>query len=247
MFDLAPADFTKALLVGMGLVAAGMALSFALAIVLGGFKVGSLRREMTIEVPAADFATFWTQAYQRIMALGFAAEETAGHFVQGGASFLNPQSHTHAKTKKRLTVETLEQTSTTTTLRFTLAYLDPIVGDTGEGAYRDAVLDYVAGRATEMKVVPNRNYAAFSSLVGGVLALVAVPVLHFLTSVPLLIPISCVAVTEAGTAVFALVTIHSKPAELKGTGLAIGGIATSMAACLLAVVLTVWRFMASAG
>jgi hypothetical protein len=143
MFDLAPADFTKALLVGMGLVAAGMALSFVLGLALGGFKVGSLRREMQIEVPAADFATFWTQAYQRIMSLGFGAGEAAGHFVQGGASFLNPRSHTHAKTRKRLTVETLEQTATTVTLRFSLAYLDPIVGDTGESAYRDAVLDGV--------------------------------------------------------------------------------------------------------
>jgi len=247
MFELAPAEMTKALLVGMGLVAVSMALAFVLGIVLGGFKLGSLKRQIQITVPAAEFDSFWAQAYHRLSELGFMPEEHPGHYLQSGASFMDLGSHTHAKTKKRLTVETLEQTSANTTMGFTLAYLDPIVGDTGESAYRDAVLDYISGQAAEMILVPNRNFSAFSSLVGGVLALVAVPVLYFLTNVPLLVPISCVAVTEAGTAVIALITIHGKPAELKGTGLAIGGIVASVAAFLLALALTVMKFAANGG
>ena len=247
MFELAPAELTKALLVGAGLVALSMALSFAVGIVLGGFKVGSLRRQIQVEVPTAEFNFFWGQAYHRMSELGFVPEAQPGCYLQSGATFMDFTSYTHAKTKKRLTVETLAQTSATTTMAFTLAYLDPIVGDTGESAYRDAVLDYVSGQAEAMQVVPNRSYSAFSSLVGGAVALAAVPILHYTTLIPLVVPISCLAVTETGLALIALIAIHSKPGELKGTGLAIGGILLSVTAFLLSAALTVLKFTSNGG
>ena len=57
-------------------------------------------------------------------------------------------------------------------LRVRVTCLDPIIGDTGETAYAEALLDYLTGKTEAMTVVSNRSHMAFSTLVGGALVMV---------------------------------------------------------------------------
>jgi hypothetical protein len=124
-------------------------------------------------------------------------------------------------------------------IELAVCFLDPIVGDTGESAYRDAVLDYVSGKSDAMQVVPNRSYAAFSSLVGGIFAWCALCVFKAMHIEPLAPPIATLAITEAGIGIMGIVAIKKRSGELTGLGLAIGGIILSTAAGVAAIILSV--------
>jgi len=222
--------------IGFGLVIGNIILSWLAAMVVSGFKFGSLERRVAHSVPREQYDAFWNTLQQRLAELGFQAGAGEGMFVQGGAEIGDLAAFTHAKTRKELRVQGCDEGGAIT-MELSLRYLDPIVGDSGESAYRDAVLDYVSGRTDVMQVVPNRSYSALSSFLGGVLACAAMLVLKFNGYRPVTPPILMFAITEAGMAVLALNAIRQKPRELTGRWLAAAGIGLSVLAVVGAILL----------
>lgn len=220
----------KWLLVGFGLVMASMILSWLAAIVLGGFKFGSLERRVAHQIAREEYAAFWERMRQRLVQIGFTPGPQPGIFLQGGSEFGNMSSFTHAKTKKELRA-TAYDNGAGVTVELSLRYLDPIVGDSGETAYRDNVLDFVSGNIDEMQVVPNRSLGAITSFVGGSVACVSLVVMNQIGFQPIAPAICMVAFTYISTAIIAIVAIRSKPVEMTGLWLAIAGIGL----CLLAI------------
>src|SRR5215467_15063332 len=194
-------------LIGFGLVIATIVLSWITAMVVGGFKIGSLERRVAFEVPQSDLAPFLDRFHRRVAELGFRPQNTRGHFQQGGVEFNVLGGYTHAKTKKQLTIGVRNDGQPNVYVEMVLRYLDPILGDSGESAYRDAVLDYVSGMADTMRLVPNTSFSALSCLVGGVIAWVALLTLHAIHFQPLWWPILVLAATEVTTGIIAIVGI----------------------------------------
>jgi hypothetical protein len=233
--NLLPPD-TRWVAIGFGLVIGNIILSWVAAIVVGGFKIGSLERRIAHSVPRDQYDAFWNTMQQRLAELGFQPGSGAGVFVQGGAGIDTLAAFTHARTKKELRAQGYDA-GEAITMELSLRYLDPIVGDSGEAAYRDAVLDYVSGQSGAMQVVPNRSYSALSSFMGGVVACAAMLVLKFSGYRPVTPPILMFAVTEAGMALMALNAIRQKPRELTGRWLAVAGISLSLLAVVGAMLL----------
>jgi len=226
---LAMAPFQKAMLLGFGLVLGNILLAWIGAIVIGGFKIGSLERKVRHEISHADYAAFWERMARRLVQLGFRALPATGVFRQGGAEFMDMTTFTHARTKKEFRATPMDN-GTGITIELSLRYLDPIVGDTGESAYRDSVLDFVAGITDTMQVVPNRSHGAFSALMGGILACAALLGFYLTGFLPVLPPILMVTGADVVVAIMAIVAIRSKPKELTGLWLAIIGIVLSVVA-----------------
>jgi hypothetical protein len=221
---------------GFGLVLASIILSWIAAIVLGGFRIGSLERRVAHSVGRDRYDTFWNTIQQRLTELGFRPGGADGVYVQSGGEFGNMETFTHAKTKKELRV-TSHDDAGTITVELSLRYLDPILGDSGESAYRDAVLDYVSGQRDTMQIVPNLSFGALSGFIGGLVACAAVFILKSIDFKPVVPPILVLTVSEIGIAILALVSIRRKPRELKGGWLAVAGIALSLAATVGAIIL----------
>jgi hypothetical protein len=213
--------------------------------VIGGLKFGMLARRIELTVNRDKQTDFMARFHLRRGELGFKTDDVAGEgqYLQGGRKGGDFGSFTHAKTLKKLNITVADTSKQQVNVSLSLCYLDPIVSDTGEAAYRDAVLDYLAGQADVMKVVPNRSFLAFSSFVAGIWALAALPILRLMQIEPLLEPMTVLCVTNILTAIIALVAIWNKPRELTGTGLAIGGILTSVAAIDVAFLLTIGKHL----
>lgn len=226
------------LFVGFGLVVGSMILSWLAAIVLGGFKIGSLERRVAHQISQEEYAAFWERMTQRLLQLGFTAGPQAGVFFQGGAEFGNMSSFTHAKTKKEFRAIAYDN-GAGVTVELSLRYLDPIVGDSGESAYRDNVLDFVAGNIDEMRIVPNRSFGALNSFIGASVACASLVVMHLIGFQPILPAICLVAITYISNAIIAIVAIRSKPGELTGLWLAIASIGLALLAIFGALVLQV--------
>jgi hypothetical protein len=227
----------KFTLLSFGLVFVSLVLSWVGSIMFGGFKIGRLARQVELAVDRNQTAAFLDRFHRRLAELGFKAGAATGQFLQGGAEFGNMSSFTHAKTKKQLEIAVDDSSGAEVRMLLTLQFLDPIIGDTGESAYRDAVLDYVSGQSDAMKIVSNRSFAAFSSLVGGIWAWVALGGMLAFNVEPLVGPILVLGVTDVIIGILAIVTIKTKPGELTGIWLAIAGIVTSGSAIVGAFVL----------
>jgi hypothetical protein len=226
-------------LIGFGLVVATIVLSWITAMVVGGFKIGSLERRVAFEVPQGDLSRFLDRFHHRVAELGFRPENIPGHFQQGGVEFNLLGGYTHAKTKKQLTIGVRNDGQPNVFVEMVLRYLDPILGDSGESAYRDAVLDYVSGMADTMQLVPNTSFSALSCLVGGVMSWVALLTLHAIHFQPLWWPVLILAATEVTTGITAIIGIRLKSREMKGTGLAIAGTVISVLAILVSAALSI--------
>jgi hypothetical protein len=155
---------------GIGLVIASQVAAWLFGLVRGGFKVGRLAKTIELPVSKDQLSSFLDTARRRLEELGFRPGEAADQFIQSGAVPGVLTSFTHAKTKKALTLTVHDGASPEPRVKLTLLYLDPILGDTGESAYRDAVLAYVSGQAGSMATVTNSSFAAFSCLTGGIIA-----------------------------------------------------------------------------
>src|SRR5207249_931528 len=131
---------------------------------------------------------------------------------------------THAKTSKQLDIAMSDTEPEGPRIFLTLQYLDPILGDTGESAYRDAILDYISGRAEAMKIVPNRSFAAVATLVGGVLACLSLVVLKAVQFHHAREPSLVLGITYILVGLLALLGIARKPGQATGANFAIGGI-----------------------
>ena len=221
--------------VGLGLVVASQAAAWLFGLVRGGFKAGRLARTLVLPVSKNLLAGFLDTAHRRLQELGFRPGESEGQFIQAGAVPGVLTSFTHAKTKKELTLRVRDGDGEQARAELTLQYLDPIVGDTGESAYRDAVLAYVSGQTDAMVTVPNHSFAAFSCLTGGILAWAAVLYLKAAGYHPLWMPLTIVAITNVITGFMAIYAIVRRPVELTGTLDAILGMILAAAAAAYAI------------
>jgi len=222
-----------------GLVVVGLVLSLVLNIIFGGFTVGKITRRLDVGVPADQLQAFLARMYQRLAELGFQGEGP-GVYFQRGAQFGVPTSYTHAKSAKRLEVTADQSNPLQAQIGITVHYLELIVGDTGESAYADAVMKYIAGETDVMQLVANRSFMAFSSLVLAVWAWVAMIALKVLHIEPFTQTVLTLTITPVLTSVIAIVTIALKPKELRGLWLAIVGLVMSglaLGACLVMAVM----------
>jgi len=220
---------------GIGLVIASQVAAWLVGLVRGGFKVGRLAKTVELPVSKDRLSLFLDTAHRRLEELGFRPGESAGQFIQSGAVPGVLTSFTHAKTKKALTLTVHEGASREARIELTLLYLDPILGDTGESAYRDAVLAYVSGQADSMATVANSSFAAFSCLTGGIIAWAAVLYLKAAGYHPLWMPLTIVAITNVITGFMAIYAIARRPRELTGTIEAIVGMILAAAAAAFAI------------
>ena len=227
----------KTEVVGFGLVCASLISSWIVGAVSGGFKFGRLARHIEVGFPSANLSGFLERFHRRAAELGFTPDEVSGegNFLQGGTN-AGFGVFTHAKTLKRLQSR-VDSGGVQAKVTLHLCYLDLIVADTGESAYRDAVLDYLSGRADTMRVVPNRSFGAVNSLMGGIYAWLALGVLSLIGFEPLLTPLLMLTVANFVIGIVAIAAIRRKPGELTGQGLALAGIAANVSATILAVFL----------
>lgn len=226
-----------------GLVAAGLVLSLVLNIVFGGFTVGKITRRLEVAVPQEQLPPYLARVNQRLGKLGFQADGATGAFIQRGEQVGVPTSHTHAKSPKLLELTVDESDPQQVQIGMSLRYLTLIVGDTGETAYADAVLNYVSNATDSMQLVANRSYMAFSSLVLGIwawMAMIALKVFHIEPFTPTVLTLS---ITPIITSIMAIITIALKPRELSGMWLAIVGLVVSVLALGACVLLAALKAM----
>jgi hypothetical protein len=221
------------------LVFGSMVLGWLLTLLLGGFKFGRLLKQVVLTAAPDQFTEITARVHQRINALGFRPGDVPGQYLQGGSAFDHPQdfgAFTHAKVRKQLDVASDQTAPGVCQIHLTLQYLDPIVGDTGESAYRDAVLDYISGKSDVMKIVPNLSFAAVTSFVGGIVAWIALFTMKAFGFTGFVEPLLVVGGTYTTLGIIAFAAISQKPGQSKGKSLAIAGAlasATAAAAALL--------------
>jgi len=219
-----------------GLVAAGLVLSLVLNIVFGGFTVGKITRGLEVALPHEQLPAYLDRMNQRLGELGFKVDGATGAFIQRGEQVGIPTSHTHAKSPKMLELTVDQSDPQQVKIGLSLRYLSLIVGDTGETAYADAVLNYVSNATDTMQLVANRSYMAFSSLVLSIwawIAMIALKIFHIEPFTPTVLTLS---LTPIITSIIAIITIALKPKELRGMWLAIVGLVVSilaLGACVL--------------
>lgn len=228
---------TKGLVLGFALVMISfLAAIIAKQIQLGRAGFGHLAK--TIELPLNKVnQEFHKQAFHHhLKSIGFkTVDNSEDNFIQGGADLTEFGAASHAKTKKMLTLRFQDSGADKVLAILTLRYLDIVVVDTGESAYRDAVLDFVTGKTDEMVAVPTESLLALNSLIGGVLACSIAAVLVTSNELSLWTAIPSIGVTELAVGLLALYSISRKPAEITGRWKAIAGIVLSLVAICLSL------------
>ena len=219
---------------GIFLVLGVQVIAVAFTVVSGGFKFGDLKRAVQLTIARVELDGFWSRMRERLSELGFRQSEVPGRFLQGGKEFGNPTTFTHGKTSKELNVQSQDSGADQTTVTATLRYLDPIVGDTGESAYRDAVLEYVTGITDRMVLVPNRSLLAVHSLIGGATAVILAIFLFSFNFRQFLAGFWVLSFTEIVAGLLAIFSVLRKPGEITGIALAATGVALSGVAIAIA-------------
>ena len=230
-------DLAIGMTVGIGLVVCAQVLSIVVALVLGGFRCGRLKRILEVEVSAMSKASFLETLRSRITELGFVKGKMEWQFIQAGAAMGSPSSFTHAGTKKMLTVAPEEHG---VLVKLAIKYLDLIVCDTGECAYRDAVLDYLAGHTDSMQVVPNRSHMVVTAFYGSLLTLAAViSLIRLDVAAPAIVVMVSINVSvNVGLAIIGWLAIWRQPGRIVGNQEAVSALVVSLASAAL----TAWRY-----
>ena len=223
-----------AIVAGLALSIVSQILSVLISAAISGFKIGSLRKTIEVEVRELELEEFRTRFNERLLELGFRGSSNDGEFIQHG-EVNDLSSFTHARTKKLLKVEFNPCCKGICRVVLTLKYLDPIVADTGESAYRDAVLNYLAGYADEMVVVPNLCHNGVCGFNGGIIALTLLAA-NFLFFQTLFIDASVffLCLNSAVLAILGIISTVRMPKEIKGLYLSLCGLATNIF-CIAAV------------
>lgn len=216
-----------ALLIGLGLSFLTQAIVVLVENILGEFKFGSLEKSIDFTIYADKIEEFKESFYKKIEELGFVQTQSIGiseiFFLQGQGPEGGPVG-THAGTKKELKIKFDEGQSNKYTVTLTLKYLDPIVADTGESAYRDAVLNYLSGLEREMIIVPNVSYFGVCCFAGSLIVSIAMGIDYF-GHVKLLNDYSILfyCLLSIALGIMAIISFLSKPKEIKGIGMSILG------------------------
>jgi hypothetical protein len=218
---------------GIVLVVATQMVSLGIRMVSGGFKSGYLEKSIHFTLEKTHLAAFMEKFQSRMAELRFNPGNEAGQYLQGGKNFGEFGSFMHAKTSKMLTAQMVESGEGQLQVTMKLLYIDPIVADTGESSYRDAVLNYVSGQADQMITVPNPSLMALNSLVSGGAALILALLILLLGAARWWPAILTLAGTGFMVGLFAIVTILRKPKEITGKWSAIVGIILNVAASIM--------------
>jgi hypothetical protein len=227
---------TKGLLLGFGLVALSVFLAIVAKQVQSGRSAFS-HLQKTIELPLnkVNQDSFLRDFRHRLASLGFKSVDNNNNFIQGSSDLAEFGAASHARTKKLLTLHLQDSGNDNLTASLTLRYLGLVVVDTGESAYRDAVLDFVSGKADKMAAVPTESLLALNSLIGGAIACVVALILVVSNRLPLWMAIPSLGVTEFAVGLLAIFSISRKPAEITGRWKALAGIVLSLAAICLSL------------
>lgn len=229
-------DYAKSSALGFGLVMFTQLVSLvARQIHSGRPGFGHLQRTIEVPIEKTNEEFFLKLFRQRLTALGFQPLDNDRSFVQGGVDIAALGSAVHAKKKKTLALQTRDSGPGQALVSMTVRYANPIVIDTGESAYRDALLDFVSGKSDHMATVPNESLMALNSFTGGIIAwifgaiLIATNRLGFWPALPIL------AVTEFAAGLLAIFSISQKPAEFTGRWKAVIGMILSLGAIAISI------------
>ena len=183
---------TKGLVLGFGLVALSVILAIIAKQIQAGLSAfGHLRKTVELSVNPSK-PGFLPQRFSPAPRLaGFQPVDDGVDFIQGSSDLAEFGAASHASTKKLLTLHLKDSGPDNFIASVTLRYLGLVVVDTGESAYRDAILDFVSGKTDRMVAVPTESLLALNSLVGGLIA--------------------CVVAGSGGVESIALVDRHSQP------------------------------------
>jgi len=222
---------TKGLLLGFALVMfANIAAILVRRLTASGSAISHLDRTIELPLEAGEVEARKELIGQRLAALGFSPANEPGNFIQGGRDMGEMVSASHARTRKLLNLAYTTSAAGQVVVSITLRYLGLIVVDTGESAYRDAVLDFISGKSKEMVIIPNESLMAVNSLVGGIFACATALVLILTNQLGLWSSLLVLGITEFATGLIALFSISQKPVEITGRGKAIAGMLLSIAA-----------------
>jgi hypothetical protein len=229
-----PGEMLNKALMG-GLLVLGFVLAWLIGAALGGWKFGKFFRQVELTVDRDQLPAFTERLYRRLAELEFVSTGMPGEFSQGIMELLDAGAFSHAKTPKFLNVAVNDSGQPQVTVQLSLQYRESIVADTGEGAYRDAVLDYISGRLDIMKVVPNRSFMAVCSLVGGILAWVPLFGFFILRYSGFFEPVLVLSLTYLSLSIIAAVAIVLKRGQATGLLWAIGGTVASCGALVVGI------------
>lgn len=218
-----------------GLTIGSIVIAWFISVALGGWRFGDFLRRIEIVTVQAQLPLFSERLKHRLTGLGFTPTGNSGEFLQGGANVEDVGAFTHAKTPKFLTVTMDIANPAEIKIQLALRYQDMIVADTGEGAYRDAILDYISGKTDTMTVIPNRSFLAVCALVGGVLAWVTILGCKAVGYGGYFQPAFVLGVTYFSLGLFAIVSIVRKAGLATGLPWAIMGVVAN-AAAIIAVI-----------
>ena len=231
-----PADLVNQAFM-FGLVISSIVIAWFIGAALGGWQFGDFLRRIEIITAQAQLPHFNEHLQRRLTELGFTPTGNPGEFHQGGAHFEDVGAFTHAKTPKLLTFTMDPSNPSEIKIHLALRYENTIVADTGEGAYRDAVLDYISGKTDSMTIIPNRSFLAVCALVGGVLAWVTILGCKAVGFGGYFQPVLVLGLTYFCLGLFAIASIVRKAGQATGLPWAIIGVIANASAIIAAVVL----------
>ena len=228
---------SKGLVLGFGLVMLSiLAAVICKQIQTGGAGFTHLSKTIRCPVERINWDFFMRRLHKRLDSLGFKPVGEDNVFTQAGVDLMEFGAASHTRTKKMLTVHSEETDAKTVTALLTLRYLGVVVVDTGESAYRDAVLDFVSGNKDEMVAVPTESLLALNSFIGGVIAAAIAAMMILSGNLGMWTAIPGIGVTEIAVGFLALYAIDQKPAEITGRWKAIAGIILSASAVVASIV-----------
>jgi len=217
--------------------------------VLGGFKIGYLKKNLVIKLRESSLPSFLATLRNRLAEIGFEEEPGTAQFFQG--QNYDPETPTHATKKKVLDLQIGAPEAGDVTVNISFRYLDFILGDTGESAYRNGVLNFVSGKTDTMVIVPNNSFAAFVVLLDGIFACLAYAFLTEARRTELWFGITIYCVASIGLGLQAWQSIRQRPKELMGKWQAIIGIVlcltVGLATIVPLIVIEVFKFLKRLG
>jgi hypothetical protein len=237
-----PADLVNQAFM-FGLIISSIVIAWFIGAALGGWQFGDFLRRIEIVTTQAQLSQFTERLQHRLAELGFTPTGNPGEFLQGGSDFEDVGAFIHAKAPKFLTITMDTANPAQITVQLALRYQNTIVADTGEGAYRDALLDYISGKTETMTIIPNRSFLAVCALAGGVLAWVTILGCKTVGFDGYFQPVLVLGLTYFSLGLFAIVSIVRKAGQATGLPWAIIGVVANASAIIAIIVLKAFKLL----